>query len=409
MKTILTTLFIIVLISISTFSQNSIIQTLGTGGNFTIQDNTTTFFSLSQTNGNLTLGLGSSLSLSYTHGMIAGVIFKGQQRFIHDFQPAGVFGGNTFVGAGAGNFTMNGTNDQSSFNSAFGTSSFASNTTGHRNSAFGTSTLQNNTSGYQNSAFGQTSLNSNTTGYNNSAFGQSSLVGNTSGFNNSALGFYAGNNVTTGSNLTLIGNNAQPSSGSASNEITFGDGNITTIRSNVQSITSLSDARDKKNIKELNIGIDFLMKLQPRLFNWDKREWYDNNESDGSKMSETPTAGFIAQEFDELQTSENVEWLNLVLKTNPKKFEATSGNLLPIIVKAIQDLKKENIALKKEKDEQITSLTSKNENEILKLKTENKLLIKRLESYEEFQKMISEELNQLKEEKNITTVLNKNN
>ena len=88
------------------------------------------------------------------------------------------------------------------------------------------------------------------------------------------------------------------------------------------------------------------MKVKPRLFNWDKREWYENNISDGSKMKETPTAGFIAQELDEVQTTENAEWLNLVLKDNPEKLEATSGNLLPVMVKAIQELKAENDVLK---------------------------------------------------------------
>ena len=43
---------------------------------------------------------------------------------------------------------------------------------------------------------------------------------------------------------------------------------------------------------------------------------------------------------------QNAEWLNLVLKDNPEKWEATPGNLLPIMVKAIQDLKKENDELK---------------------------------------------------------------
>ena len=56
-------------------------------------------------------------------------------------------------------------------------------------------------------------------------------------------------------------------------------------------------------------------------------------------MQETPTAGFIAQELDEAQTTANTEWLNLVLKDNPEKWEATPGNLLPIMVKAIQELK----------------------------------------------------------------------
>ncbi len=65
-------------------------------------------------------------------------------------------------------------------------------------------------------------------------------------------------------------------------------------------------------------------------------------------MLETPTAGFVAQELDEAQTKANAEWLNLVLKSNPEKLEATYGNLLPVIVKAIQDLKKENDELKEQ-------------------------------------------------------------
>jgi hypothetical protein len=130
------------------------------------------------------------------------------------------------------------------------------------------------------------------------------------------------------------------------NQITLGNTFVTSLRCNVTTITSLSDARDKKNIEDLDLGIDFLMKIKPRQFNWDKRDWYENNISDGSKMQKEPTAGFIAQELDEVQTSENAEWLSLVLKDNPEKLEATPGNLLPIIVKAIQDLKKENDELK---------------------------------------------------------------
>jgi len=104
--------------------------------------------------------------------------------------------------------------------------------------------------------------------------------------------------------------------------------------------------RDKKNIKDLSLGLDFLMKVKPRLFNWGKREWYENNKSDGTKVQQTPTAGFIAQELDEVQTSENAEWLNLVLKDNPEKIEASYGNLLPVMVKAMQELKTENDMLK---------------------------------------------------------------
>jgi trimeric autotransporter adhesin len=54
-------------------------------------------------------------------------------------------------------------------------------------------------------------------------------------------------------------------------------------------------------------------------------------------MQSHPTAGFIAQELDRVQVAANAEWLNLVLKDNPEKWEATYGNLLPVIVKAIQE------------------------------------------------------------------------
>jgi trimeric autotransporter adhesin len=261
-------------------------------------------------------------------------------------------------------------NTTGSGNSTFGRATLYSNTTGYFNSAFGVSSLQYNTEGYYNSAFGNSSLLSNTTGYNNSAFGVSSLSFNTTGFYNTALGYGAGSNITSGNNLTCLGFSAQPTSGTATNQITLGNYQITSLRCNVTTITSLSDARDKKNIKDLDLGIDFLMKIKPRQFNWDRREWYEDNISDGSKMKEEPTAGFIAQELDEAQTEANAEWLNLVLKDNPEKWEATPGNLLPIMVKAIQDLKAE-------KDIEIAKLKSENnelKKEVASLKSMNEKL-----------------------------------
>jgi regulator of replication initiation timing len=348
MKTKYSIILYIAMLTPSIYSQNSITNTLGTGGSFIIKDGTSTFFTLDQATGYLTLN--KSFSLPYTNGSTIGVIYKGSESFIHDYMGPNAYGGNTFVGINSGNLTMNAVNKnagEASWNSGFGMAALTSITTGHRNSAFGEGALQQNTSGYQNSAFGQNALNYNLTGNNNSAFGNTALVQNT-GSNNSAFGQYAGNNVTTGSNLTLIGYNAQPSSGSAANEITLGNNTVTALRCNVQTITSLSDARDKKNIQDLQLGIDFLMKIKPRLFNWDKREWYTNKKSDGSKMQKTPTAGFIAQELETVQITEKAEWLNLVLKENLNRLEATPGNLLPIIVKAIQEEKAEIDKFKKE-------------------------------------------------------------
>ena len=139
-------------------------------------------------------------------------------------------------------------------------------------------------------------------------------------------------------------------------KLQLGNASITSLRCNVQNISALSDVRDKKNIKDLGLGIDFLMKIKPRQFNWDKRDWYEGNISDGSKMKEEPTAGFIAQELDEAQTTENVEWLKLVLKDNNAKMGSNVGNLLPIMVKAIQDLNLKCEELKAEKDIEIAKL-----------------------------------------------------
>ncbi len=229
-------------------------------------------------------------------------------------------------------------NTSGSNNTANGSYALNSNSTGNNNTANGYYALYSNTTGSGNSANGRHALFSNTSGSNNTANGFNALYNNTSGSNNTAIGFSAGSDfATTGSNLTCIGYNAEPTSASAVNQITLGDNQVSSLRCNVQSISSLSDARDKKNIKDLDLGLDFLMKIKPRQFNWDKREWYESNMSNGSNMLDKPTAGFIAQELDEAQTTADAEWLNLVLKDNPDKLEATYGNLLPVMVKAIQE------------------------------------------------------------------------
>ncbi len=266
---------------------------------------------------------------------------------------------NTGVGA----YTLFSSQNNSYYNNAVGSYSMYSNSSGYRNNAMGYQSLYYNTTGRYNTAIGDLAMLYNSTGYENTSVGAFSLLSNSSGyynvavgngasynistgFHNTAIGWYAGYNLTTGSNNILIGSYASSTSPTVSGQITLGGGFITQLRCNVTSITSLSDSRDKKNINDLTLGLDFITKLKPRQFNWDKREWYENNITDGSKMQETPTAGFIAQELDEAQTNAGAEWLNLVLKDNPEKWEATPGNLFPVMVKAIQELKAENDELK---------------------------------------------------------------
>jgi hypothetical protein len=125
----------------------------------------------------------------------AGNILKGTQPFLHNF---GV--DNTFIGVGAGNFTMTGIE-----NTASGWSALRSNTTGGGNTASGWSALQNNTTGSGNTASGVQALSRNTTGDFNAASGVNALFSNTTGGSNTASGAFALRFNTTGGNNTASG------------------------------------------------------------------------------------------------------------------------------------------------------------------------------------------------------------
>ena len=150
-------------------------------------------------------------------------------------------------------------------NTAVGDSALTSNTTGRDNTAVGASALYYNT-GKCNTAVGASALYYNDTGcYNtsvgyyanpgndtgcyNTAVGAESMAandgsacGNTavgygtlngifiSGFNNTAVGRSSGATITDGNNLTVLGFEAEPSSASATNQVTLGNASVTCLR-----------------------------------------------------------------------------------------------------------------------------------------------------------------------------------
>jgi hypothetical protein len=161
---------------------------------------------------------------------------------------------------------------------------------------------------------------------------------NTTGAYNTAAGYSAGQTATTGSNNIYLGYNAQPASVTDSNKITLGDSNITHLRCQVTSITALSDARDKTGIQDSVYGLEFINKLRPVTFEWNMR--------DGGKAGQKDL-GFLAQDFVELEDELDAhEILNLTMRSNPDKLEASYGRLVPILVKAVQDLSAEVQSLK---------------------------------------------------------------
>lgn len=226
MKAILFSFVLMALLSTSIYSQD-VIVTLPLNGSFIINDaNANPFLTLDMATGYLTLN--KSLSLSHTTSSTLGVIYKGSDRFIHDYKGPGTDGNNTFVGINAGNFSMGGSNSfDGSYNTAVGTLSFSSNTTGYYNSAFGVSALQNNTIGQANSAFGSFSLSTVTYGSSNSAFGTGSLQTNKEGYYNSAFGAGALQANTWGNGNSAFGSNSLMYNSTGQHNSAFGYKSLT--------------------------------------------------------------------------------------------------------------------------------------------------------------------------------------
>jgi hypothetical protein len=299
---------------------------------------------------------------------------------------------NTAVGSGAldanttggGNVAMGrnalGANTTAGNNTGVGNSALSMNTTGTELVALGYNALGANTTGYSNTAVGHSALSTNTTGLgntavghnslslaaasNNTAFGYSALRLNTTGTDNVAVGRDAGdqitsgvqntllgasagstgtNDLTTGSNNTLIGYNAAATSATVSNEITLGNSSIATLRCQVTTITSLSDGRDKTDVADLDAGLSFIEAMRPVRFTWAMR--------DGGKVGEEDT-GFIAQDLQATMAETGIDVPGLVYANNPDRLEAGYSKLLPILVKAIQELSAEVADLKAQISEQ---------------------------------------------------------
>mgnify|MGYP003641614125 CR=1 FL=1 len=262
--------------------------------------------------------------------------------------------GSSFIGYQAGY-----SNTSATRNTNIGYEAGYSSTTGGSNTNIGYQSGKNVT-GIQNTFIGDESgvgVSGSSTAFGNIGIGFQALKTITTGGNNVAIGLTMGS-PTAGSQNTLVGVQTsvgntfesnitsigyQASGNGSSNVITLGNSSVTTLRCQATSITSLSDARDKKDIKDLEYGLNFIDSLQPREFVWDNRaetdidgnEYYSNNKGEKD-------FGFIAQEVKEIDN----DTLKLVNDTNLEKLELSYGKLVPILVKAIQELKAEIELLK---------------------------------------------------------------
>lgn len=156
-----------------------------------------------------------NINLPDTTTSNTGVIYKGVNRFIHNFHhPTG--GGavprglNTFIGVNAGNFTMGSTatsDTDASKNVGIGDDALGALTIGRQNMAIGQNTLGTLTTGTNNIGMGVNNLTSMTSGENNVAVGTFSLV-SANANDNVGIGYATLANITSGLKNIGIGKDA---------------------------------------------------------------------------------------------------------------------------------------------------------------------------------------------------------
>ncbi|MEI7725191.1 MAG: hypothetical protein WCK09_08805 [Bacteroidota bacterium] len=170
---------------------------LGSNANL-FWDNSNSRLGIGTTSPAFQLDISGSMRLPVTQSAASGVIYMGNNRFMHNFAPIGSLGHNTFLGELAGNFTMTGLQNISSENTGIGYSSLSLNETGYFNTGTGFSTLSTNLDGNYNTAMGHKALFSNSSGNSNTAIGMGAMSSNTTGGYNTASGEYALTANTTG-------------------------------------------------------------------------------------------------------------------------------------------------------------------------------------------------------------------
>jgi hypothetical protein len=255
--------------------------------------------------------------------------------------------------------------------------------TATENVAVGAYAMESVTSGGACTAVGYTAGDSITSGNWNTVIGHSCGASITTGNGNTGVGYNSIRNVSTGGTNSALGDSAYLT-GSYSNSTCIGYDSAVTGNSQVQlgnsgtttyvygTVQNRSDERDKADIQTTNLGLDFVMQLQPRMFRWDMREDYrpakpaddasaeewaaydeacklDNLSHDGSHKRGRFHQGLIAQEVKAVMDSMGVDFGGYQdHKINGGQDVLSVGyeEMIAPLIKAIQELKAEFDAYK---------------------------------------------------------------
>ena len=95
------------------------------------------------------------------------------------------------------------------------------------------------------------------------------------------------------------------------------------------SISSLSDIRLKENIRTIGYGLNEIIQLKPKIFDW----------KEGQGTGAKNNLGFVAQDVETILPELVTEWIHTEGETAYKSLKM--GDMIPVLVKAIQELKAE--------------------------------------------------------------------
>jgi hypothetical protein len=100
-----------------------------------------------------------------------------------------------------------------------------------------------------------------------------------------------------------------------------------TVFATTTTISAISDQRFKENIQDIDVGLNAVMALKPRKFDWKAGKGKDIK---GDR-------GFIAQEFEQVFPDLIDEWKDPAPE-GEEPYKSVRQDLIPVLVKAIQEL-----------------------------------------------------------------------
>jgi hypothetical protein len=99
-----------------------------------------------------------------------------------------------------------------------------------------------------------------------------------------------------------------------------------TVNATSATISAISDQRFKENIQDLDVGLEKIMALKPRKFDWKTGKGKDIKND----------RGFIAQEFETVFPDLIDEWKD-PSPEGEDPYKSVRQDLIPVLVKAMQE------------------------------------------------------------------------